>query len=1311
MSAKKPLSATNLAGHNTRSCDLYLYNIYHKKGSGIREDSEINKAHYQRGLEWEKCLLDWLDAQNLLLTVPSTPMHGPDLLENIYWDERNHFFISNLTFYAPQDQLNTRYRDEGFEPVLFGLAKPDLLEITRMGSSIEWRVIDAKASKMMKTSHQVQIYIYTEWLRYILPSDSFHPDGSAGIWLPPEDGFDLHTPSFSQLKTIDTALLRPSLDAYLYHQLPRLLSQKHDRVPWHLNPLCQGSRAVMEGKLGTIPNISLDEERILKSLLGIVREVASDQVHWNQLQKDYPTMMKHSQRLLAIPRKYGHGSPILKAAQTRQVQTIPQRVYTFPHTEDIAIVLSLIQDPALPGRILSGTRSLFTPLIRVSFLRKTSQAPKRLSYLLSQTFSSQSFPFKTSKTLLLGHRLMSSRKRNSTLCKIIFFSTFWSKGVRPKRNLRLYLERFGVNAQGTIAELKDLLKAEIARLKSASGETMELGQLPRVVVVKKEVGRLLALPIPGLWDLPELANVLLSVSVKSDDEVYEAYREADKTVLTRCLEQRNSVIFGIVRDVRKRFSPKTREMLVNEARVLSVHWLDVCREPSLRKLMFVQQFEILSRLQDLWKERIDGCPDAPNLTYKGPLQSKSGIVEHAFHLSAGTLDMPAGDKERTFYDFLLVDDTDGDDELPVEALFSDLPLAGLVFPLNRWTVPRWNAQHVRVRTSLALADLREMEIVEDPASGARETKVVIRVWTGAGGLKLVQGRRYRTSPRIVDFNGSKVLSGLVECDLRYSSSSNVAEVPFLQMILDPRSFSITPPSLFSGEVLRKEEGAIQRLFRELGNLDVAGAKNLVLKDSQREAMRRILTGRLSVVWGPPGTGKTYTLALSLLRLTDIERRLGDHRRKIVFLTAMTHAAISALVGKLTFLRGSMEGIESYQNVWLKKFDVQHVLKGSDHPSPPRSGEDDGITIVYAGTIWQLYNFSKRNSSIAVDTLIIDEAGQVSLSATALVFRSLTPNSRVVIAGDSEQLAPILAGSYPQMSGTRPLFGSILDCVMFSASMKVTEELFDLGSQEAEEFEVMSSQGTVVQLTENFRLNPDMGEFVSTIYSRKFKPQKVQARAIALALGTLHEAVPEIKDDIERDTLEFLVALSSVMIREPQTMLEPPSVEASTLADAHHLPVSLSLIELKTISPNPEGPGYELHVQAEARLGVALVTWLRRCCPNETIFVATPHRVQRQAVKAALRKMEQEEGLEATFHRLDVGESKVTVDTVERLQGENMGLFYVAISRSKTLCIAVSSKEVLRPSLRVLGNEESVKGYGFLKAYEARAWKTRVSVAV
>ncbi|EKM81149.1 hypothetical protein AGABI1DRAFT_112842, partial [Agaricus bisporus var. burnettii JB137-S8] len=88
-------------------------------------------------------------------------------------------------------------------------------------------------------------------------------------------------------------------------------------------------------------------------------------------------------------------------------------------------------------------------------------------------------------------------------------------------------------------------------------------------------------------------------------------------------------------------------------------------------------------------------------------------------------------------------------------------------------------------------------------------------------------------------------------------------------------------------------------------------------------------------------------------------------------------------------------------------------------------------------------------------------------------------------------------------------------------------------------DVMSSQGTVVQLTENFRLNPDLGEFVSTIYSRQFKPQKVQNRQLAVALkqaeGLLIPDFPISKIIVEK-VRGFFVSLSSVMLRKPQNLL-------------------------------------------------------------------------------------------------------------------------------------------------------------------------------
>lgn len=107
----------------------------------------------------------------------------------------------------------------------------------------------------------------------------------------------------------------------------------------------------------------------------------------------------------------------------------------------------------------------------------------------------------------------------------------------------------------------------------------------------------------------------------------------------------------------------------------------------------------------------------------------------------------------------------------------------------------------------------------------------------------------------------------------------------------------------------------------------------------------------------------------------------------------------------------------------------------------------------------------------VDCVIIDEAGQISLGAVSLVVRSLSPNGRIVIAGDSEQLAPILSGQYPQLK-SNALFGSVLDCLMFSRTAQAStsrdgDQPMPPSPSPADE-EIPLCNDTVVQLTENFR---------------------------------------------------------------------------------------------------------------------------------------------------------------------------------------------------------------------------------------------------
>jgi hypothetical protein len=40
---------------------------------------------------------------------------------------------------------------------------------------------------------------------------------------------------------------------------------------------------------------------------------------------------------------------------------------------------------------------------------------------------------------------------------------------------------------------------------------------------------------------------------------------------------------------------------------------------------------------------------------------------------------------------------------------------------------------------------------------------------------------------------------------------------------------------------------------------------------------------------------------------------------------------------------------------------------------------------------------------------------------------------------------------------------------------------------------------------------------------------------------------------------------------------------------------------------------------------------------------------------------------------------------------------------------ITSEEVLRPGVRIFADEETAKGYAFLKAFEKRAWSYNLSV--
>lgn len=178
---------------------------------------------------------------------------------------------------------------------------------------------------------------------------------------------------------------------------------------------------------------------------------------------------------------------------------------------------------------------------------------------------------------------------------------FLAKGRRSKAELKMCLERLDLNTDGTVDQLRLRIQEEVQRLKDGGrvigdqDRRSELGQLPRIVILKREIERLLALPLPGYWDLPECATILsdaASVQCPTDEEVFDRYRNGTTAEVRSALEIRNRCIYDVLQRLRFRvssYSTGKPELLVNEARVLSASFMDICKQDHLRKLFFMQQ--------------------------------------------------------------------------------------------------------------------------------------------------------------------------------------------------------------------------------------------------------------------------------------------------------------------------------------------------------------------------------------------------------------------------------------------------------------------------------------------------------------------------------------------------------------------------------------------------------------------------------------------------------------------------------------------------------------------------------------------------
>ncbi|MBD0373761.1 MAG: AAA family ATPase, partial [Pyrinomonadaceae bacterium] len=178
---------------------------------------------------------------------------------------------------------------------------------------------------------------------------------------------------------------------------------------------------------------------------------------------------------------------------------------------------------------------------------------------------------------------------------------------------------------------------------------------------------------------------------------------------------------------------------------------------------------------------------------------------------------------------------------------------------------------------------------------------------------------------------------------------------------------------------------VEQLFR---NSIVRAGKDpdALLNEGQWRAWRGVFNEPLTLIWGPPGTGKTHTVAHILLGYALAAQAVKKPLRVLV--TAFTHHAIVNVLRKLTELARGYNLAPDMLSVI--KLTGSGSAANDELPASVDllADEDlegylqrDSLCAVVGGTVWSVYKAMKKAGGVIrpwFDVVLVDEASQMRL---------------------------------------------------------------------------------------------------------------------------------------------------------------------------------------------------------------------------------------------------------------------------------------------------------------------------------------------
>ncbi len=1217
------LSPSSIARSFHHDCDRYLrYQatpVSERPAFGIPvvdpADDAVNRAILEAGVQWEEYVVLNILSDQIMIPEGTGPVH-----ERKFSVEKTMEHLLELqpgqALFQPSLFVPPAFL-EGYgimsDLCVFNICYPDILRCKKGPDGDVLQVLDIKASESVKTSHRVQTALYSLMLRYLLQDSSLNVDmDSAGIWLlnrTEPEVFDLRF----NIKVVED---------FLINRIPQILKTPLEDVSWHVQSKCRmcefydhcRNEATKKRSISMIPCLSplackyLKSSKVAVSTLDEMDRLLGDS-RGDEVLKSCGSLRNRGTWLRRTIKALLEGDILLHGGVSTSL----------PRKEDVRIFMNFQVDPV--------TKDVYV----LGFLREGCE----------QLYGSFSF----SKVHVVSDRQDCGGAAYSFLLDLYSQLTVldeYNKNVSgsDKKSLQVYvfdpyeIEVFNFLLQQTNSDDADTSFIFREMFYFQNPALCEKDIHPSIniahplIALVNEINSMVSLPVPFQLHFNEVVDAfsgdetyvpdgtfwsLVDNSMKFDF-IYRVLDEGDLGLIPHIKTQISNRLYSTA-FILKKLRELTGNMLVSDAQNFFFPEAESFNHPELSRISFITRYESYSAARAMGQLRSRSFED----------RIREGISVQIEFMGLNIwklvdpIDSTLFEQYETF-SYLLVPEGEAGDR--IQMAFEDFRYRASFNPPEDLPLGFVRIEEKKVDPKDGLLKLLFLEVSRDIKYGPFE-----------------KGERMILHPRFTDFTSGRLLRNLGRMDAE-------DEGDLIKLIRDPAGFA----------------SPMDDLLLDSGHQ----VCNMDFTPSQNKAFLHLLNNRLTLVWGPPGTGKTHFLARSIICMMRNSRATGVPLR--IGIVAFTHSAIeNILVKVLTMLEEEPFG------------EVLHVYKLGSCRTP--SGERKLMPIaevrshevvdlpylVLGGTV---YSFDKiRTYRDSFDILVLDEASQMKFSELSLGMGLLSDSGRLILAGDDMQLSPIISGEYPATEDGLP---------------GLHESVFTYLRRR----DRVDSPVYTCQLLENWRMNSTLSAFPArTVYGEDFRPA--------------NESISSRKIKLKTDLTCFMI--NEKERRFLDLVLDP------------EYPLVVCVLEDVLAS---------VENVVEARLVAGITGRLRNCLlageapfpPNadgdaafwrEGLFIISPHHSQIRIIKEELAKIYkwQHPPFVDTVDKMQGQESQVSIisygvsDPATALNEADfiysLNRLNVSITRGQSKCIIFLPGPLLEPHLDVLENETASRGLHYM----------------